>query len=108
MVAQNEKNKKKNKKRNDGNFFLHSWMPIDPRPTHLTIALNSLDSSRTYRRLLESPKPGSSRELFLPENGFKTCYTVYFSKKTSRFGRPENQWKTWNLRLDFYLKRPST
>ena len=42
---------------------------------------------------LESPKPGSSRELFLPENGFKTCYTVYFSKK-HRYRRPGNQWKT--------------
>ena len=101
MVAQNEKNKK-----NGGKLFLHSWIPIDPRPTHLTKALNSLDSSRTYRRLLESAKPGHSRELFLPENVFKTCYTVYFSKKTSRFGRPGNQWKKWNL--DFYLKRPST
>ena len=35
---------------------------------------------------LESPKPGSSRELFLPENGFKTCYTVYFSKKHPDLG----------------------
>ena len=43
---------------------------------------------------LESPKPGSSRELFLQENGFKTCYTVYFSKKASGFGRPGNQWET--------------
>ena len=101
MVAQNEKGKKM-----VAIFFLHSWMLIDLRPSHLTKVLNSLDSSRTYRRLLESPKPGSSRELFLPENGFKTCYTVYFSKKTSRFGRPGNQWKKWNL--DFYLKRPST
>ena len=69
-------------------------MPVDPKPTHLTRALNSLHSSRTYRRLLESPKPGSSRQLFLPENGFKTCYAVYFSKKSSRFGRSGNQWKT--------------
>ena len=61
-------------------------MPIDLRPTHLTKAVNSLDSSRTYRRLLESPKLGRSRELFLSENGFKTCYTAYFSKNLPDLG----------------------
>ena len=61
-------------------------MPIDQRPNHLTKAVNSLDYSRTYRRLLESPKPVSSRELFLSENGFKTCCTVYFSKKRPDLG----------------------
>ena len=61
-------------------------MPIDLRPTHLTKALNSLGSSRTYRRPLESPKPESFRELFILENGFKTCYTVYFSKKHPDLG----------------------
>ena len=63
--------------------FLNAY---DLKPTQLTKALNSIDSSRTYiyieyRRLLESSKPWSSRELVLPENGFKTCYTVYFSKR---------------------------
>ena len=29
-------------------------------------------NEKKYRRLLESAKPGSSRELSLPENGFKT------------------------------------
>ena len=47
-------------------------MSVDLKPTQLTKALNSLDSSSTYRGLLESVKSGSSRELFLPENGFKT------------------------------------
>ena len=57
---------------------------------------------------LESPKPGSSRELFVPENGIKTCYTVYFSKNSIQI------WEAWKsmgdmkFRLDFYLKRPST
>ena len=37
--------------------------------THLIKALNSLDSSRTYGRLLENEKTGS-REIFLPENDF--------------------------------------
>ena len=81
-------------------------MPIDPVPTHLTKTLKSLESSRTNRRLLESPKPGSSRELFLPENSFKTCYTVYFPKNIQI-------WEAWKsmedmkIRLDFYLKRPT-
>ena len=60
-------------------------MPIDLKPTYITKGLNSLDSSRAYRRLLESPKPGSSRELFIAENGLKTCYAVYFSKKHPDF-----------------------
>ena len=61
-------------------------MPINLRPNYLTKAVNSLDYSRTYRRLLETPKPRSSRELLLSENGFKTCYTVYFSKKRPDVG----------------------
>ena len=52
-------------------------------------ALNSLDPSRSFGRLLENPKPGASMELFLPENGFKTSSTVNFSKKRQDFGDPE-------------------
>ena len=37
---------------------------------------NPTNSSRPYRRLLENPKRWGSRELFLPENDFKTCSTV--------------------------------
>ena len=96
MVAQNKKGKKM-----VAIFFLHSWMLIDLRPSHLTKVLNSLDSSRTYRRLLESPKPGSSRELSIPENGFKPCYTVYFSKKHPDLGGLEingrHEIQTWFL-----------
>ena len=61
-------------------------MSIDLKPTHITKGLKSLDSFRAYRRLLESPKPGSSRELFIAEYGFKPCYTVYFSKKHPDLG----------------------
>ena len=43
-------------------------------------ALHSIDSSRPYERVLESPKTETSSELFLPENDFKTCYTVNFLK----------------------------
>ena len=57
-------------------------------------ALNSLDFSRPNRILPQKPKTGGFKELFLPENNFKTCFAVNFSKKTSRFWRPENQPKT--------------
>ena len=61
-------------------------MPNDLKTTQLTKALNSLDSSRTCTRLLESPKRGSFRELYFQENGLKTRYTVYSSKKHPDFG----------------------
>ena len=58
--------------------------------THLVKALNSIDSSRPNRRLLQNPKTGGFRELFLPKSDCKTCFAVNFSK-TSRFWWPENQ-----------------
>ena len=70
--------------------------------THLIKALNSLHSFRPYGRLLENPKTGAFRELFLPENDFKTCSPVSFPKRTSRFLRPGNQQKTWNSDLNFF------
>ena len=89
------------------NFFLHFWMPIDLRPNQLTEALNSFDSSRRYSGLSESPKPESSTELYLPENDFKTCYTVNFSKKHPDFGGLEINGRH-EIQLDFRLKCPST
>ena len=47
--------------------FLNVYYP----KTHLIKALCSLDSSRQNGRLLQNPKPGAFRELFLPENDFK-------------------------------------
>ena len=48
-------------------------------------ALNSLDSSRSYGRVLEDPKTKTSTELFLPENDSKASSTVNFKKrKTSK------------------------
>ena len=44
--------------------------------TQLIKALHSLASSRPYQRLLENTKTEGSRELFLLQNDFKTCYTV--------------------------------
>ena len=91
------------KKKNGGYFFffffLHFWMSVDLKPTQLT---------STYRRLLQSPKPGSSRESFLPENGFKTWYTVYFSKKHLDFWGQEingkHEIQTWFLlKMSFYI-----
>ena len=54
--------------------------------THLIKALYSLDSSRPNGRLSQNPKTGGFRELFLPENDFKTCSTVNFPKKHPDFG----------------------
>ena len=70
--------------------FLNACKP----KTQQIKALNFIDSSRSYGRLSQNPKTGGFRELLLAENGFKTCSTVNFAKKTSRFWRPENQPKT--------------
>ena len=60
-------------------------MPITPK-THLVKALYSLDSLRPNEILLQNPKTGGFRELFVPENDFKTCSTVNFPKKHPDFG----------------------
>ena len=57
--------------------------------THLLKALNSLDSSRTYGRLSENQKTGGSRELFLPENDFRTRSTKNSLKNHLDFGELE-------------------
>ena len=54
-----------------------------------------------YRRLLANPKTVTSRELFLPENDFKTISSVNFPKKI-RFWRPGNKSKTWNSDFNFF------
>ena len=59
----------------------------------------SQDSSITYGWLLENLKARAFRELFLPVNDFKTCYTVNFPKKIPDFGHLE---KTWNSHLIFF------
>ena len=74
MAAQ--KRKKKN---------LQKFLAYYPK-THLIKALHCLDSSRPNGRLSQIPKTGSFREFFLPENDFKTCSAVHFSKKHSDFG----------------------
>ena len=62
--------------------YLNAYCP----KTHLMKALYSLDSSRPNGRLSQNPKTGGFRELFLPENDFKTCSTVNFPKKHPDFG----------------------
>ena len=62
-----------------------------------------MDSSRAYRGLLENQKPGNSRELFLPESGFKTCYTVIFSYKHSDFRKHEIQTLIF-FHMSFYMR----
>ena len=81
-------------------------MPIDLRPTHLTKAVNSLDSSRTHRRLLEIPKPGSSKELF-QKMGSKLA-TQYIFPKNIHIWEVLKSMEDMKIRLDFYLKHPST
>ena len=54
--------------------FLNVYYP----KTNLIKALYSLDSSRSYGRILENPKTGSSRDLFLPESDFKPSSAVNF------------------------------
>ena len=62
--------------------FLNAYYP----KTHLTVSLNPLDSSRTYRRLLENKKTGGSRKLFLPENDSQNSSRNFFPKKHLNFG----------------------
>ena len=66
------------------------------------LALNFLDSSRSYGRLLENPKLGASRKLFLPQNDFKTSSTESFPKKHPNFGGLEmNQIHETQTRIFF-------
>ena len=90
------------KKKIVGRLLFFRFLNAYELKTQLIKAFNSHDSSRPYQRLLENPKTGGSRELFLPENNFKTCSAVNFHKKTSRFWRPGNQPKTWSLHLIFF------
>ena len=53
--------------------------------TQLIKALKFFDSFRSYGRLLENPKIGASRDLFLPESDFKTNSTVNFPKTYTDF-----------------------
>ena len=77
--------------------------------THLIKALNSLDSSRPNGRLSQNPKPGGFRDLFLPENDFKTCSAVNFPKKHPDFGgletnrRHEIQTGIFFFHMPFYI-----
>ena len=55
-------------------------------------------------RLLENPKTEVSRELFLPKNNFKTCYTVSFLIKHPDFGGLEtNQRYEIQTLILFYM-----
>ena len=65
-------------------------LPQDPS-NH---ALNCLDSSRPNGRISQNPKTGGLRDLFLPENNFKTCSTVNFLKMHPDFGGLETN-QTW-------------
>ena len=75
--------------------------------THLIRALYSLDSSRSYGRLLENSKTGASRDLFLHKSDFKTSSAVNFPKIIQIL----DAWKRikdMKLRLEFFFICPST
>ena len=84
--------------------FLNVYCP----KTHLIKALYSLDSSRSYGRLLENPKTGASRDLFLPESDFKTSSAVNFPKKHPDFGGLETNQKHETQTRIFFFICPST
>ena len=65
--------------------FLNVYYP----QTHLIKVLNSPYSLRPNGRLSQNLKTGGFRELFLPENYFKTCSSVNFLKKHPDFGGQE-------------------
>ena len=98
MVAQKDRKKKKN-----GGKHIFPFLNAYSPKTQLIKVLNSIDSSRTYRRLLEIPKPGSSRELFLPENGFKKH--LFFTKSIHIL----EAWKSMeDMKFRLFFKCPST
>ena len=74
---------------------------------HLIKALFSLDSSKSYGRLLQNPKTLASRDLFLHESDFKASSTVNFPKKHPDFrGLETNQRHETQTRIFFIC--PST
>ena len=62
--------------------FLNAYKP----KTQLIKALNFLDSSGPYGRLLKNLKPEGSKELFLPKLDFKNGSTLHFPKRHQDFG----------------------
>ena len=77
-------------------------MSITPK-THPIKALYSLDSSRSYGRLLENLKTRASRDLFLPESDFNLLY-IKFSKNHPDFGGLEtNQRHETQTRILFHI-----
>ena len=79
MAAQKRKKKKFRKK------FL-TFLNFCYLKSRVVKALCSLDSSRSYGRLLENPKTGGSRDFLLSESDFKTSSTVNFPEKHPDFG----------------------
>ena len=82
-------------------------MSITPK-TNLIKALYSLDSSRPNGRLSQNPKTERFRELFIPENDFKTSSTVNFSKKHPDCGGLETNWRHEIQTWIFFFTFPST
>ena len=70
--------------------------------SHLIKALNSRHSLRPNGGLSQNPKTGGFRELFLPENDFKTCSTVNFPKKHPDFGGLETN-QRYEIQTGFFF-----
>ena len=98
MAAQ----KRKKKIRQKFLAFLNVYYP----KTHLIKALYSLDSSRPNETLSQIPKTERFRELFLPENDFKTYLAVSFPKKHPDF-EAWNPTKDRKFGLEFFFTCPS-
>ena len=82
--------------------FLNVYYP----KTHLIKTFYSLDYSKPNGRLSQTPRTGGFRELFLPENDFKTCSATNFANK-----QVLDAWKPikdMKFRLEFFFTCPST
>ena len=56
------------------------------------------------KRLLENPETGGFRELFLPQNDFKTCSAINFQKQHPDFeGLESNQGHEIQTRTFFHM-----
>ena len=104
MAPQKCKKKKKKKIRQNFLAFLNAYY----LKTDLIETLYSLDFSRPNGKLSENPKTGGFRELFLPENDFKSCSTVNFPKKHPDFRVLEKPTRDMKSGLEFFFTCPST
>ena len=83
-------------------FFWCAFLNVCKPKTQLIKALNSLDSSTPYWRLLENCKDRRLQRVISAWKWFWNLLHSQFSKKLCRIWRPGNQWlrheiQTWNF-----------